>query len=65
VVQGILDLTDNHAERDRLLATMLASGVIGLLLAAAAGTWLGHRALRPLSAALSLQRRFVAGTSAV
>jgi signal transduction histidine kinase len=60
VVQGILDLTDNHAERDRLLATMLASGAIGLLLAAAAGTWLGYRALRPLSTALNLQRRFVA-----
>lgn len=60
VVQGILDLTDNHAERDRLLATMIATGAVGLLLAAAAGTWLGLRALRPLSAALRLQRRFVA-----
>jgi two-component system OmpR family sensor kinase len=29
-------------------------------MAAAAGTWLGRRALRPLSAALALQRRFVA-----
>ena len=60
VVQGILDLTDNHAERDQLLATMIATGAVGLLLAAAAGTWLGLRALRPLSAALRLQRRFVA-----
>lgn len=60
VVQGILDLTDNHAERDRLLATMIISGAVGLLLAAATGTWLGLRAMRPLSAALRLQRRFVA-----
>ena len=60
VVQGILDLTDNHAERDRLLATMITTGAVGLLLAAAAGTWLGLRAMRPLSAALRLQRRFVA-----
>nr|WP_239028514.1 HAMP domain-containing sensor histidine kinase [Pseudonocardia acidicola] len=39
---------------------MLACGIAGLLLAALAGAWLGHRALRPLSAALALQRRFVA-----
>ncbi|GAA4885049.1 HAMP domain-containing sensor histidine kinase [Pseudonocardia benzenivorans] len=59
-VQAILDLTVNHAERNRLLATMFATGLAGLLVAGAAGTWLGHRALAPLSAALSLQRRFVA-----
>ncbi len=33
---------------------------MGLLLAAAAGTWLGNRALRPFSVALAQQRRFVA-----
>ena len=32
----------------------------GLVLAAGVGTWLGRRALRPLAAALALQRRFVA-----
>ncbi len=60
VAQGILDLTANHSERDQLIATLLVCSGVGLLLAAAAGTWLGHRALRPLSAALALQRRFVA-----
>ena len=60
VVQGVLDLTVNHTERMRLLGVLLGVGGIGLLLAAAAGAWLGHRALRPLSAALALQRRFVA-----
>jgi two-component system OmpR family sensor kinase len=59
-VQAVLDLTANHAERNRLLGTMLALGVAGLLVAGAVGTWLGHRALAPLSAALVLQRRFVA-----
>ncbi|SDE58706.1 sensor histidine kinase [Pseudonocardia oroxyli] len=59
-VQAILDLTANHAERNRLLATMLVTGLLGLLGAGAAGTWLGYRALAPLSAALALQHRFVA-----
>ncbi|MEU8494268.1 sensor histidine kinase [Pseudonocardia alni] len=59
-VQAILDLTANHAERNRLVLTMLVTGLLGLLGAGAAGTWLGYRALAPLSAALALQRRFVA-----
>ncbi|MGD9986617.1 sensor histidine kinase [Pseudonocardia sp.] len=59
-VQAILDLTANHSERNQLLATMFATGIAGLFVAGAAGTWLGHRALTPLSGALSLQRRFVA-----
>jgi signal transduction histidine kinase len=60
VVQGVLDLTANHAERNLLLAVLLGAGGVGLVLAAVAGTWLGHRAVRPLSAALAQQRRFVA-----
>ena len=39
---------------------MLTAGAAGLVLAAAAGTWLSRRALEPLSAVLALQRRFVA-----
>jgi two-component system, OmpR family, sensor kinase len=60
VVQGVLDLTANHAERDSLLIMMLAAGAAGLVFAAVVGAWLGRRALRPLSSALALQRRFVA-----
>jgi two-component system OmpR family sensor kinase len=60
VVQAILDLAANHGERDRLVATMLVAGGVALLLAGAAGAWFGRRALRPLSSALGLQRRFVA-----
>ena len=60
VVQAVLDLTPRQDDRSRILAAMLAAGAAGLLLAAAAGTWLGRRALEPLSAVLALQRRFVA-----
>jgi two-component system, OmpR family, sensor kinase len=60
VVQAVLDLTPRHHDRIRILAAMHTAGAAGLLLAAAAGTWLGRRALQPLSAALALQRRFVA-----
>jgi signal transduction histidine kinase len=62
-LEAILDLRDNHADRDRLLTAMLISGGIGLALAAAAGAWLGTRATQPLRAALALQRHFVADAS--
>jgi two-component system OmpR family sensor kinase len=59
-IQGVLDLTSTHLMQDRLITVLVVCGAVGLLLAAVAGTVLGHRALRPLSAALALQRRFVA-----
>ncbi|HTK63845.1 MAG TPA: HAMP domain-containing sensor histidine kinase [Pseudonocardia sp.] len=58
-----LDLRANHAERNRLIAAMLGAGGVSLLLAAAAGAWLGRRATEPLSTALTLQRRFVGDAS--
>jgi signal transduction histidine kinase len=54
-----MDLRANHTERDRLLGAMLGAGAVCLLLAAAAGAWLGRRATEPLGTALALQRRFV------
>lgn len=60
VVQAVLDLTPRESDRSQVLAAMLTAGAAGLVLAAAAGTWLGRRALEPLSAVLALQRRFVA-----
>ena len=60
IVQAALDVHDDAAERDRLLLALVISGSVGLVLAALAGFWLGRRAVTPLSAALSLQRRFVA-----
>ena len=62
-VQAALDLRANHDERERLLAAMLASGGLGLVLAAVAGAWFGRRATVPVAAALAMQRRFVSDAS--
>jgi signal transduction histidine kinase len=60
VVQAVLDLSADQAERARLLEAYLISGAAGLVVAAVVGMWLGRRAVGPLAAALALQRRFVA-----
>jgi two-component system OmpR family sensor kinase len=62
-VQAVLDLTPNHTARDQLINALLISGVLGLVLTALVGTWLGRRALGPLSTTLEIQRRFVADAS--
>jgi signal transduction histidine kinase len=62
-VQAVLDLTPNHTARDQLIHALLISGVLGLVLTALVGTWLGRRALGPLSTTLEIQRRFVADAS--
>jgi signal transduction histidine kinase len=59
-VQAVLDLTAREHDGSRVLTAMALTGAVGLLFAAAVGTWLSRRALRPLSSALALQRRFVA-----
>jgi signal transduction histidine kinase len=63
VVQGVLDLTADQSERDRLVAALAVSGVLGLLLAAGVGVLLTWRAMRPTTQALAIQRRFVADAS--
>jgi two-component system OmpR family sensor kinase len=63
VVQGVLDLSSDRAERDRLVSALLLSGGLGLALAAFAGAFLASRAMKPLASALALQRRFVADAS--
>ncbi|HEX5116401.1 MAG TPA: HAMP domain-containing sensor histidine kinase [Pseudonocardiaceae bacterium] len=60
VVQAVLDLSADHAERARLLEAYLISGAVGLVVASVIGLWLGRRAVAPLAEALALQRRFVA-----
>ncbi|HEX3791518.1 MAG TPA: HAMP domain-containing sensor histidine kinase [Pseudonocardiaceae bacterium] len=60
LVQVALDLHGDSEERNHLLIALIASGALGLVLAAATGAWLGRRAVAPLSTALGLQRRFVA-----
>lgn len=63
VVQGVLDLSADHAERERLVSALLVAGLLGLVLAVLAGIALAQRAMRPLSATVALQRRFVADAS--
>ncbi|NUT18875.1 MAG: HAMP domain-containing histidine kinase [Hamadaea sp.] len=60
VRQAALDLSTDHTERRTLLDALLLCGVLALILAAAGGAWLGHRAVQPLATAAALQRRFVA-----
>jgi two-component system, OmpR family, sensor kinase len=60
VVQAIMDLRAAHAERDRLVQALVATGLAGLVIAGIAGVWLGRRAVTPLAEALAMQRRFVA-----
>jgi signal transduction histidine kinase len=60
VIQLLLDLSADDAQRDRLLAAFAVSGIAGLPLSAGVGFWLARRAVAPLAAALALQRRFVA-----
>jgi signal transduction histidine kinase len=57
------DLTAHHRDEVRLLWTSVAAGLLGILLAAAAGWLIGRRAVRPLARALTLQRRFVTDAS--
>ncbi|MEV0267886.1 HAMP domain-containing sensor histidine kinase [Hamadaea sp. NPDC050747] len=63
VRQAALDLSTDHTERRTLLDALALCGVLALILAAAGGAWLGHRAVQPLAAAAALQRRFVADAS--
>ncbi|HEY4019300.1 MAG TPA: HAMP domain-containing sensor histidine kinase [Pseudonocardiaceae bacterium] len=58
-VQAALDLSSDHVQRDVLIQALLITGGVGLLIAAVAGALLGRRAVRPLSTALALQRRFI------
>jgi signal transduction histidine kinase len=62
-VQALLDLTEQHRQRAALARVLAEVGVAGLALSAVAGTLLAHRAVRPLSDALTLQRAFIADAS--
>ncbi len=58
-VQVVLDAAPGEARRTALLGALAEAGLVGLVLTAIVGVWLGNRAVRPLRAALALQRRFV------
>ncbi|MFG1997730.1 sensor histidine kinase [Spirillospora sp. NPDC048911] len=63
VVQAAMDLRQQHAERRRLLHTLAATEVTGLLGSLLIGQVLARRAIAPLGEALVRQRRFVADAS--
>ena len=62
-VQVVLDEAPAQAQRLALLGVLAEAGFLGLVLTAVLGVWLGVRAVRPLQAALALQRRFVTDAS--
>ncbi len=57
------DMAGHHRQEVRLIWSSVGAGVVGVLLAAGAGWLIGRRAVQPLAAALSLQRRFVTDAS--
>ena len=62
-VQVVLDLTSEQRQRTRLLQAMGAASLVALVFAAGLGVLIGRRAVRPMAAALALQRTFVADAS--
>ncbi|WP_456823829.1 sensor histidine kinase [Cellulomonas sp. P5_E12] len=63
VVQAALDPDESREELARLVVALLVAGAVGVLLAGLGAVWLTRRAVQPMVAALSLQRRFVADAS--
>ena len=59
-VQVMYSLFGQHQERERILGALSLAGGVGLVLSSLLGAWLARRAMRPMSEALALQRRFVA-----
>jgi two-component system OmpR family sensor kinase len=62
-VSAVYDLSPRELEERRLQISLAIAALIGVLGAAAVGTLIGRRAVRPLGQALALQRRFVADAS--
>jgi len=58
VIQAMLDLESDHAERSRMLVAFLASGIAGLVVAAAVGVWLARRAVAPIGQGLGAATPF-------
>lgn len=62
-VSAVYDLTGDRLETQRLLEALVVASVVGVLGALLLGAVIARRAVRPLGAALALQRRFVADAS--
>jgi signal transduction histidine kinase len=63
VVQAGLDLSAQEAQRHRLIDSLIAVGIGGLLLALIVGRVIALRAIRPLGDAIERQQRFIADAS--
>ncbi|MFE6282302.1 sensor histidine kinase [Streptomyces sp. NPDC057877] len=63
VVQAVLDLRFQLADRSHLWFALTVAEAVGLAAAAVTGMVLGRRAVAPLAEALARQRRFVADAS--
>ncbi|GAA3562532.1 HAMP domain-containing sensor histidine kinase [Nonomuraea rosea] len=62
-VQAAMDLSYQTAERHRLLRTLVAAELAGLLAMLLVSQVIAHRAIAPLGEALARQRRFAADVS--
>jgi len=62
-VQAALDRKPIEDESHRLILALLWAGVVAVLLAALAASWLARRAVAPMAQTIALQRRFVADAS--
>jgi len=62
-VAALLDITPWETGRQRLLLALIIAEIAGAAAAAAVVVMLSRRSIRPLGAALALQRRFVADAS--
>lgn len=60
---AVYDVSLHRDEESRLIRSALLAGGGGILLAGGVGLMAGRRAVRPLAAALDLQRQFVADAS--
>lgn len=63
IVQAALDRQPIEDESRRLIAGLAWAGLLGVLLAALAASWLAKRAVAPMARTIALQRRFVADAS--
>jgi two-component system, OmpR family, sensor kinase len=62
-IQASLDGQPLEEESHRLILALLWAGIVGVVLAALAASWLARRAVAPMAETIALQRRFVADAS--
>jgi len=63
IVQAVLDRSASHEEEERVLVSLLAAGLVGLVLTGLMALFLTRRTMAPLAKTVTMQRRFVADAS--